>query len=447
MSGAIVYIKENFKFIYSLLLIIIIPAVIIASGLLDIKNTQKQMDNELENKATMAEEVFVSSISDNVLNNDFIQGRINQTIAASPDIKEITVLKPQSNGFMTAATSNTQSFSLTFTSQDYTKAWVSQENVATLTQDTSTNPPSRAWVIISPVKDGSLQEQALAVMKVSLQNSDVQTKKNVAFALITLVVTIFFVLLLLINHFRFYKYAVSFKSLSDIDKMKDDFISIASHEMKTPMAAIKGYLSMIAEGVAGKIDQRAKDHLDKVNANVRRLDILVNELLDVSRLEQQRVQFDMQPVDVTDVTRHIFSELEARADEKKIYLKTQELPTPHPLIFADSERLAQALDNIIGNAIKYTEKGGVEITYQIANGKLYTQIKDTGIGISETDQKRLFEKFYRIQNRKTIDISGTGLGLWISREMIKRMNGNIAVSSKEGLGSVFTVSFSIIREK
>ena len=440
------YLKENFKFIYSLVLIVFIPVAIIVSSFYSIQNTRKQMDEELKSKATMAEAVFAASVADITSEATLLQAKIDQVVTADQEIAEISVFKSQSDGFFCVASSNEQSLNLTFQTPSYTTAWVEDQASATLVRD-SNDSNQRYWVIINPIKGHDLQKQALAVFKISLAGSDLATKKAVTQSLIILAVTIFFVLLLLINHFRFYEYAVSFKSLKEIDRMKDDFISIASHEMKTPMAAIKGYLSMIDEGIAGSVDKKAKDHLDKVNANVRRLDTLVDELLDVSRLEQQRVTFDMQPLDMTVVVKNIIGELKVKADEKKLYLKIQELPTPHQLVFADQERVAQVLDNLIGNAIKYTEKGGVEVTYQIEDGQLYTNIRDTGIGIADADQKRLFEKFYRVQNKHTMDIPGTGLGLWITREMVRRMNGDIAVISQEGVGSQFIVNFSTIKEK
>ncbi len=446
MPSALGYIKENFKFIYSLVLIIFIPIIIVISTLIDIRTIQNRMDNELKDKAILAESVFASMAEGSTTDLTALQSKIDQVTAAEAEIKEITVLTPQNDGFTVIATSDPQSLNLTFKSALYTKVWVSDEASTTLVKAQNPNA-ERNWVIISPLKDRNLQKEGLVVFKTSLGSTDELTRKNINQTLIVLVVTIFLVLLLLINHFRFYEYAVSFKSLKEIDKMKDDFISIASHEMKTPMAAIKGYLSMIDEGVAGKVDKVAKLHLEKINANVGRLDALANELLDVSRLEQERVQFDMEPVDITEVVKHIFAELKVKADEKGLYLRAQDLASPHVQIFADAERLAQVLDNIIGNAIKYTEAGGVEVAYQIDNGKLFTMVRDTGIGISPADQKRLFEKFYRVQNRQTMDIPGTGLGLWIAREIIKRMNGNIDFSSKEGDGSVFTVSMPIIKEK
>ncbi|KKQ90865.1 MAG: Two-component sensor histidine kinase [Berkelbacteria bacterium GW2011_GWA1_39_10] len=444
------FLKDNFQFVYSLILIIFIPVAIVANTLWSIQNTQKNMDAELQRKAALAEDVFAGAVADRLENEAAIQTVIDQIIKSSMEVKEITVLRPQDDGFIVIASSDTKNLGLIYKSLQNTISWVQNESVASLTIDSQETNPERFWTVITPLSNLSGQNQALVNMKVSLQDIDALTRKTLSQSLIFLVITVFFVLLLLINHFRFFEYAVLFQRLKEVDKMKDDFISIASHELKTPMAAIKGYLSMIFEGVGGKVDQKARDHLDKAFANVRRLDVLVNELLDVSRLEQGRMQFDMQPMDITKNITEVISEIKVKADEKKLTIKYEpdnSLNKTRPNIFVDSDKIAQVLDNLLGNAIKYTFKGGVEISHQVEDNHLKTIIKDTGIGMSPEDRKRLFEKFYRIQNDQTINIPGTGLGLWITREIIHRMNGEIYVDSMKDVGSQFTIVFPIITEK
>jgi len=441
------FLKENFQFIYSLVLIIFIPVAIVANTLWEIRNMQKNMDAELQRKATLAEEVFAGSVADSLGNHAAIQNKIDQIIKISPEFKDITVLEPQADGFLVVASSNPKNLGLIYKSLQNTIAWVENKSIATLASDTEAAPPERFWVVITPLKDTAGQAKALVDMRVSLKDIDVLTRKTLSQSLIILSITVFFVLLLLINHFRFFEYAVLFRRLKEVDQMKDDFISIASHELKTPMAAIKGYLSMILEGVVGKIEPKTKEHIEKAFANVKRLDVLVNELLDVSRLEQGRTQFDMQPVDAATVISQVIDELRVKAEEKKLKITYQPLPEPRPKIFVDSDHLAQILDNLIGNAIKYTFKGGIQIFHQVDQENLKIIIKDTGIGMSPEDRQHLFEKFYRIKNEKTMDIPGTGLGLWITRELVRRMNGKIYVDSMENVGSQFTIVFPIIKEK
>lgn len=440
------FIKNNSQFVYSLILIIFIPVAIVVNTLTNIRSTQENMDSELRKKAVLAESIFAATVADSLDDFNLLQQKIELITKANSELKQIIVMKPESDGFLVVASSDPKNYGLVLKSEENTIAWINEKSTATLISDSEQGVAERYWSVASLLRDPLGTKKAVVNLRVSLADVDALTRKSLSNSMIYLVATIFFVLLLLINHFRFFEYAVLFRRLKEVDKMKDDFISIASHELKTPMAAIKGYLSMIFEGVAGNVDQKAKNHLEKVYANVKRLDILVNELLDVSRLEQQRIQFDMQPLDISSPIKQILSELQVKADEKKLYIKYQELPDPKPMIFADGERIGQVLDNVIGNAIKYTQKGGIEIFHRIEGGKLQTMIKDTGIGMAPEDRKRLFEQFYRIQNEKTMDIPGTGLGLWITRELVRRMNGEIYADSMENVGSQFTIVFSIIKE-
>ncbi len=441
------YFKENLQFIYSLVLIIFIPVAIVGNTLWGIKQNQKNMDAELQRKAALAEEVFAGAVADNLDEVMGLQSKIDQIMKSSPEIKELSIFKPEEEGFRIVASSDSRNLDLTLQSLQNTISWVEDKPIASLTVNRQITPNERYWVVITPLKDSSANKKALINLKVSLSDIDALTSKTLSNSLIFLVLTVFIVLLLLVNHFRFFEYAVLFKRLKEVDKMKDDFISIASHELKTPMAAIKGYISMIFEGVAGKVDAKARSHLEKAFANVKRLDILVNELLDVSRLEQGRMQFDMQEVDIAKLIKEVISELKVKADEKKLKITYEGLPDPKPQIFADPNRIVQILDNLIGNAIKYTLKGSIIISHNIEKDTLKTIIRDTGIGMSPEDRRRLFEKFYRIQTKETANIPGTGLGLWITREIVRRMNGQIYVDSMKGVGSQFTIVFPIIIEK
>lgn len=437
--------KENAQFIYSLILIFIIPASLIISTLWNIQKLQKNIEADFGKKIELAKSVFSGAVSDSLDDPADLQKKIQTIQQNQTELEEITVLKQNEDGFQAIASSKADSVGLTYKSLQYTSSWLEDKTLTTPTNKDETTQ-KRAWVIISPLKNTQNEKAALLHMKMSTADIDQLTQKTLIESLIILGLTIFFVLLLLFNHFRFFEYALLVKRLKEVDKMKDDFINMASHELKTPMAAIKGYLAMIFEGVAGKVDKKAREHLEIIFANIKRLDSLVDALLDVSRLEQKRIQFDMQAIDVTEVLKQVLAELQGQAEEKKLKFEYEELPRPHPLIFADPDRLTQVFNNVIGNAIKYTFKGGVYIYHRFEDNRLKIMVKDTGIGMSKQDMKGLFGKFYRIRTEKTADIPGTGLGLWITKEIVLRMNGEIYAESKEGIGSIFTMIFPIIRE-
>lgn len=440
------YLKENIQFIYSIFLIIMIPILIIVSSLWQIRSSNDNMTDELKNKALLVNSVLNHSIDEIVDNTPKLQTKIDQINKENPEISEITVLTSNTNNFSVIASTNSQNLGLKLASEDYISAWLQNKPEAKLIEDTSKNPVARFWQITSVVQDINGRNIALVNMNLSLADVDTTNHKNLNISLIILSITTFLVLLLLINHFRFFEYTVLFKKLEEVDKMKDDFISIATHEMKTPMAATKGYISMLFEGLAGQFDQKTRTHLEKIYINIQRLDTLLSETLDVSRLEQGRMQFDMQPYDISEVIGQSILTLKDQAEAKGLKL-VETKPEKLPLVFIDPEHLRQVTDNLIGNAIKYTQKGSVTVSYQMQNGKLETIIKDTGIGMNVHERNNLFTQFYRIKNEKTVDIPGTGLGLWIAREITRKMNGDICVDSTENVGSTFTIKMPYIKNK
>lgn len=438
------WIKDNWQFVYSIILIILIPLAIAGNTYFIINKNKINMDKELQRKAALAESTFAGMVADLLDDNIALQDKINQLKNIS-EVSQIIVLKPNDQNFTVIASSKNSDINKEINLLQYTIAWSQKQSIATLVTDSSTK--ERFWDVITPLVDSQQNQRAIVDMTVSLKDVDQLTHTAYSQSLLVLIITVIIVLLLLINHFRFFEYALLFNRLKEVDQMKDDFISIASHELKTPMAAIKGYLSMIFEGVSGKVDDKAKKNLEKVYANVKRLDSLVNDLLDVSRIEQGRMKFDLKSTDMSSLIKQVVDELKVKADEKNLKIIYEPKPEVNCQIMADPTRIVQVLDNIIGNAIKYTLEGSISIYHQIEDNNLKTFIKDTGVGMSPEARKRLFEKFYRIQNKKTENVPGTGLGLWITREIIHKMKGEIYVDSMENIGTQFTIVFPIVKKE
>jgi signal transduction histidine kinase len=239
---------------------------------------------------------------------------------------------------------------------------------------------------------------------------------------------------------RFFEYAILFRKLQEVDEMKDEFISMASHELRAPIAAINGYVVMFIEGGLGTFNEAGEKGLKIVRASIQRLGNLVEDLLDVSRIEQNRIDLTLKPLKIQNVIKQTLDEQKIQADAKGIELKHISRADWQP-VYADSDKLRQILVNLIGNAIKYTKNGSVQIDVDDAGSHVKVKIKDTGIGISAANREHLFDKFYRVKNEQTKGIVGTGLGLWITKRLIELMGGKIFVDSIENVGTEF--SFTI----
>lgn len=232
--------------------------------------------------------------------------------------------------------------------------------------------------------------------------------------------------------------------VKELDKMKDEFVSVASHELRTPMTAIKGFTSMILEGDYGKPPSKMIEPLTNIITSSERLINLVNDLLNLSRITAGRLKFNLENFKVLDVINSTLKMLVPIAEKKGLKL-TLEGSTDYE-VFSDKDKLSQVLNNLIGNSIKFTDNGEIKLTLKEEDGLLKVFISDTGIGISEKDIDRVFQKFEQVTTAQTGKPQGTGLGLYISKQIANKLGGDIWVESSEvGKGSVF--GFSMLLTK
>lgn len=427
-------------------LIFLLPILIIAHTIWQIKTSNDLLNQELQKKTEAAASFTFLNLRADLSDTALTQQAIEQISSQIKEVTEISVFTPGTKGFQVIASTNKEILGLNFESAENAAVLAGNKIVTKQIIDRTKKPVERSFVSSLPVVGANNVKTNLIIVKLQPSETDTLAQKNLQQSLVILAFLVLIILLLLANQIRLSQYPAMYKKLEDIDKMKDEFISVASHELKTPLASAKGYSEMLLDGLTGKIDDKAKSHLEKILISVQRLDVLVNELLDVSRLQQDRMQFDMQPVDVHQIVENVVNISGEEAERKRLRLDIEHPKTPLPLVFSDPEKFQQVLENIISNSIKYTFKGGVRVSYKIINDKLRVSVKDTGIGMSEQDTKRVFEKFYRIKNEKTMNVPGTGLGLWIAREIMRHMNGEIDFVSIEGKGSEFFLTLPIIED-
>ena len=234
-----------------------------------------------------------------------------------------------------------------------------------------------------------------------------------------------------------------FAAVEAANQAKTEFISFVSHELKQPMTAIKGYTDLLVKGLAGDLTDMQRSFLEVIRSNVDRMDTMVQELLDMSRIEAGRLRLEIGQVAlreaIEEAVRAIRQEIEARRQTLEV-----EIAEPLPPVRADRNRVVQILTNLLSNAYKYTpEEGHIRVTVQPDGGVVICSVSDTGIGIAPEEQERLFTKFFRSQHPMVRSVPGTGLGLVITKSLVELQGGQIWVESEPGKGSTFTFTLPV----
>jgi len=221
---------------------------------------------------------------------------------------------------------------------------------------------------------------------------------------------------------------------------KNDFIAMASHELKTPLTSIKAYLQLLAKKMSLSNDSFVNNALLKVNHQVNKMTDLIHSFLDLSKLESGKLQLKVQEFDINELINDTVNEICVISPADVVEFDKKEAI----MINADREKIEQVLDNFLSNAIKYSDKGRrILVTCKKVDGSVQVSVADEGIGIKPKDQEKLFQRFYRVENEKIKNISGFGIGLYLSSEIIQRHHGKIWVESKEGKGSTFYFSLPL----
>ncbi|MEM7343929.1 MAG: GAF domain-containing protein [Chloroflexota bacterium] len=232
-----------------------------------------------------------------------------------------------------------------------------------------------------------------------------------------------------------------FDQVKEANDSKTEFMNIASHELKIPMTSIKGYARLLEMGAGGALTDQQKEFLGVITNNVDRMSGLVNDLLDVSRIEAGRIRLEIQDVQIEDVIDEVIRSVDTQIKNKKLDLSI-EMANDLPELRADYNRMIQILTNLVSNAYKYTPDGGsIKVMAQAHNGDIQgieVTVADTGFGISEEDQAKLFNTFFRSSDQNIRNEPGTGLGLSITKKMIESHGGEFMFESELGKGSAFT---------
>jgi PAS domain S-box-containing protein len=227
-------------------------------------------------------------------------------------------------------------------------------------------------------------------------------------------------------------------------RFKSEFVSIAAHQLRTPLSAIKWTIRLLLDEDVGSLNKEQIDLLNKGYSTNERMIKLVSDLLNVARIEEGRFGYEFKEISLKDLLQGLIDNLSLEASSKNVNIKFEKPKESMPPVYVDPEKLSLAINNLLGNAIKYNSSGGnVAVTVVHKGHFVEISIADTGVGIPQAEQKRAFSKFFRASNVMRLETEGTGLGLFIVRNIIKRHGGDISFKSKENQGTVFTFTLPI----
>jgi PAS domain S-box-containing protein len=233
---------------------------------------------------------------------------------------------------------------------------------------------------------------------------------------------------------------------AEVERLKNEFISTVSHELRTPMTSIKGYTDLLVNERVGTLSEQQRHFVLVIKNNADRLTALVNDILDISRIETGRLKLQIEPLDLTQLINHVIDSIQGQMVEKSLNL-TIDLPPVLPPVCGDESRVTQILENLTSNAWKYTPEGGqITIRARVVNDFVQVDVTDTGIGIDSKDLSQIFDRFYRTEQAEVQAVDGSGLGLSIVKMFVELLGGRIWVESELDQGSTFSFSLPLAVE-
>jgi signal transduction histidine kinase len=233
----------------------------------------------------------------------------------------------------------------------------------------------------------------------------------------------------------------AYEEMKSLDKAKDSLVNTISHELRTPLTTVLGYIEMASEGLYGEIPPKLREKFSTMLSSVNRINTLVGKMLEMSRLQEKTLNLDMEHVNLASVTREVLGELESYIHARKHQVHVL-FGNELPLVTADRLRMHDVIETLVDNAIRYTREGGkITIGADILAGKVHIWVRDTGIGISDEEKARIFDKFFLADAGLTREDGRIGIGLYVSREIVRKHGGEMWLESKKGVGT--TIHFTV----
>jgi len=437
--------KSTFKgtyLLYPIIIIFAIPLLLIINTVWNLKNFNRDINFLLRHQAVSVTDTIKPQIVRSLNDGSDLSTFLNETKASNSEILSISVVKETDNKVsITASTqdaidlANLEKMGLNQLAVGF------NQPVAGLSYDPLVG--KNVWNVSVPIgKMGS--DNYLLLLKYRIDKVEEILGRTARDSYIILAGLILATIFLLINHFIFFRKAQKTRELEELDRLKDEFISMAAHELKAPITGLIGYLELLREELTAEEKIKFAEDFNVLTLLIDNLNKLINDLLDVSRIEQGRFKIEVKDTNIPLVVEEVIKSLQPLINEKGLVLNFN--PGENiPSVKTDPDRIRQIVTNLISNAVKYTLKGNIDVAVSQKDKFVQIEVKDSGIGIPAEELPNLFTKFHRVKDKQTIEVRGTGLGLWITKQIVERLGGKIGVESIYGTGSkfVFTLPLAV----
>ncbi len=442
--GGFNFARNNPQIIYTLFLVIIIPTAFFFTSEQFLKVARENQDKLERNRIGILESTFALFASEHLSDGDYLNAHIASIVRENETIKSFQVLGPRNEEEFPVIASMLQGESGTMVTPDKLSMFLFGSAAGNPRETFATSffvDGERLWRGIRAITaTSSSQAIGYIVVELSMAQSDAVMRGNIQKAYVVLALIIFLIIILLARQARILDYSTLYKRLKEVDQMKDDFVAMAAHELRTPLVVIRGYANIINS--IPDLSPENRENIRRIDVSTKDLALLIDDILDVASIQEGKISFTVVPIDTKALIKSIVESFLQMAHDKGLVLRT-ELPDVLPIMNIDEKRMRQVLINIIGNSIKYTQSGEVVVRAYVDAGRLIIRVSDTGIGMTAEELKKLFQKFYRVRSKETENIRGTGLGLWITNQIVLNMKGSISVESIKGKGTDFIIDLPI----
>ncbi len=435
LQKAALYVKNHPQFLFVLMLLVVIPLLFLYTGQQFLDVGKSNQDRLQKDKIGLMHDTLVSLLRATNFDMGIAEHELQHIADLNPDIVDYKITKRDGSDIVPVVAHSKDSVGVPETDAErslYVSAAM-QNNASMIFLFYKDDIRLYSAYRAVEAEDGQMY---FIYTQISLEQTDTLFKSREQSAYFSLLFVYCFIIALAYWHIRLTDYRFLYMHAKKANETKDLFTNMIAHELRAPLTAISGYAEILEQKIQTATE---KEHAHRIVEASSRLITIVNDLLDVARIQSGKLAIVTEPVDVSRVIKNVLDELHVSAEQKNIVLSHDGTDVQHT-VMADGKRLHQALANLVSNAIKYTEKGTITLSLEDKHAYVEIRVKDTGTGISAEDQKQLFAPFFRVQNSDVSKITGTGLGMWITKELIELMGAKIGVESIKGVGTHIVVT-------